>query len=193
MDKLSRDNLWSLEQYHEERPRFREQVIAHKKARRVSLGDNTALYFEDFLTMKYQVQEMLRVERIFASAEIAQEIETYNPLIPDGNNWKATMMIEFADVEERRAALARMVGIEHRVWVKVGTGERLFAVANEDLARSTDEKTSAVHFLRFEFDSDTVTAIKAGTEVRFGIDHEAVPEEVVLDGVVQKSLANDLG
>lgn len=192
MDKLSRDNLWSLEQYHQERPRFREQVIAHKKARRVALGENMALYFEDFLTMKYQVQEMLRVERIFTSAEIAEEINTYNPLIPDGSNWKATLMIEFTDVEERRAELARMVDIEHRVWVKVGGNDQVFAVANEDLARSTDEKTSAVHFLRFEFDHAMVVAIKAGADVRFGVDHEAVPDEVVLDDVLLKNLAKDL-
>ena len=150
MNKLSRDDLFSLEQYAEARPAFREKVLEHKKNRRLDLGTNAALYFEDRLTMQYQVQEMLRIERIFEADGINEELEAYNPLIPDGTNWKATFMVEFPDIAERKAMLTQLVGIEDRVYVHVADFERVYAIADEDLERADDEKTSAVHFLRFE-------------------------------------------
>ncbi|MEZ5559478.1 MAG: DUF3501 family protein [Pseudomonadales bacterium] len=192
MHKLDRADLWSLEQYAERRPAFRAQVIAHKQPRRVSLHPNATLYFEDFTTMKYQVQEMLRVERIFEAREIEEEIAAYNPLIPDGSNWKATFMFEFPDVDERRRALAEMPGIEHRIWAQVDDNARVFAVANEDLERSTEDKTSAVHFLRFELDPASVAAAKAGAPIRMGIDHDKLRCEVTLGEATRASLAGDL-
>jgi hypothetical protein len=149
-NKLSRDDLYSLEQYAEARPAFREKVLAHKKNRRLDLGTNAALYFEDRLTMQYQVQEMLRIEKIFEADGIREELDAYNPLIPDGSNWKATFMVEFPEVEERKAMLAKLVGIEDRVYVQVADFGRVHPIADEDLDRDTEEKTSAVHFLRFE-------------------------------------------
>ena len=190
--KLTRADLWSLEDYSEKRQTFRTQIIEHKKHRQVPLGDHATLYFEDALTMKYQVQEMLRVEKIFTANEIEEELEAYNPLIPDGTNWKATFMIEYGDVEERRIALAKMGGIEHKVWVKVGDGAKIYAIANEDLDRSTEEKASAVHFMRFELDPQTIKAVKAGASLHMGIDHEALPYSVAVSADVSRSLANDL-
>jgi hypothetical protein len=192
MQKLDRSNLWSLEQYAERRPAFRAEVIEHKKPRRVALTPNATMYFEDFLTLKYQVQEMLRVERIFEAAEIEEEIAAYNPLIPDGSNWKGTFMFEFPDVEDRRKALAAMPGIEHKIWVQVDDCPRIYAIANEDLDRSTEEKTSAVHFLRFELDADSVGAAKAGAAIRMGIDHDAMRCEVTLSDATRQSLVGDL-
>ena len=192
MEKLSRAKLWGLEEYAAERPGFRSQVIAHKRHRRVRLTDHAALYFEDFLTMKYQVQEMLRVERIFEPAEIEAEIEAYNPLIPDGSNWKATFMIEYPDVEQRRQALAQLKDIEQQVWAQVGDGGRIFAIANEDLDRSNEEKTAAVHFLRFELSADQVGALRQGDHLRFGIDHPAMACELEVEGAVRDSLLSDL-
>ena len=150
MKKLAREDLLSLERYAAERPAFRERVIHHKRTRRLPIGPNATLHFEDRLTMQYQVQEILRTERIFEAGEIEAELEAYNPLIPDGANWKATFMIEFDDEDERRAALGRLVGIEDRVWARAGDSKPVWAVADEDLERTTDEKTSSVHFLRFE-------------------------------------------
>ncbi len=190
--KLTRADLWSLEEYAEQRETFRAQVIAHKKNRQVLLGPHATLYFEDALTMKYQVQEMLRVERIFTRAEIEEELAAYNPLIPDGANWKATFMIEYPDVEERRVALAKLPGVEHKVWVRVGQGERIFAVANEDLERSTDDKAAAVHFLRFELDNAAQQAAKAGDTVHMGIDHPDLPYEITVSPSISQSLAGDL-
>lgn len=189
---LTRKDLWSLEQYAEERDAFRQMIIEHKKTRQVALDPHATLYFEDALTMKYQIQEMLRVEKIFTAREIEEELEAYNPLIPDGSNWKATFMIEYPDVDQRREALARMGGIEHHVWVAVGDLPRIYAAANEDLERSNDEKTAAVHFLRFELDADSVAAVKAGLDIRMGIDHRELPCEVTLSGPVRASLTNDL-
>ena len=192
MEKLDRAKLWGLEDYAVERPAFRRQVIAHKRHRRVRLTDHAALYFEDFLTMKYQVQEMLRVERIFEPAEIEAEIEAYNPLIPDGSNWKATFMIEYPDVEQRRRALERLKDIEQRVWAQVGDGDRVFAIANEDLDRSNEDKTAAVHFLRFELSADQIGALRQATRLRFGIDHPSMTCAVEPDGAVRDSLLSDL-
>ena len=170
--KLARDDLMSLEQYSAARDDFRSKVMEHKRNRRVHLGTNAALYFEDRLTMQYQVQEMLRIERIFESAGIVQELDAYNPLIPDGANWKATFMVEFPDEEERRAMLRTLLGIEDRVYMQVDGHERVYPIADEDMERSDETKTSAVHFLRFELGADQVAALKAGASLAAGIDHD---------------------
>ncbi|MYE52730.1 MAG: DUF3501 family protein [Gammaproteobacteria bacterium] len=192
MEKLDRSKLWGLEAYAMERPAFRQQVIAHKRHRRVRLNAHAALYFEDFLTMKYQVQEMLRVERIFEPAEIEAEVEAYNPLIPDGSNWKATFMIEYPDVEERRRALEQLKDIERQVWAQVGDEDRIVAIANEDLDRSNEDKTAAVHFLRFELSAHQVDALRQDARLRFGTSHPAMTCETEVDGEVRDSLLNDL-
>ncbi|MDP6376169.1 MAG: DUF3501 family protein [Pseudomonadales bacterium] len=193
MTKLNRSNLWNLESYAMERTRFRTQVINHKKNRQVPLGGHATLYFEDFITMKYQVQEMLRVERIFEPDAIQAEIDAYNPMIPDGSNWKATFMLEYADAEQRREALARMTGIEHRIWIAIGTHDPVYAIANEDLERSNDEKTSAVHFLRFELDADQINALHSGERLTMGIDHPAMQCSIEVGELVRASLISDLG
>ena len=190
--KLDRSKLWGLEEYATRRDEFRRQVIEHKHARRVVLGAHATLHFEDFLTMKYQVQEMLRAERIFDPAEIAEEIAAYEPLIPDGANWKATFMIEYENVEERRDALARLKDVEHRVWTQVGNEPRVFAVANEDLSRSNEDKTSAVHFLRFELTPAMVTAAKNGAPIAFGIDHPELAASVTVSAETRSGLTADL-
>ena len=178
MQKLSRETLLSLEQYSEKRDEFRQAVMAHKRDRRLELGTNATLYFEDSMTMQYQVQEMLRIERIFEAEGIQEELDAYNPLIPDGSNWKATFMVEFPDVEERKAMLARLVGIEDKVWLQVGDGEPIAPIADEDLERADDAKTSAVHFLRFELSAGDVQALKAGAPLAAGIDHEVYRVEI---------------
>ena len=170
MHKLKRTDLYSLEQYADQRPAFRDKVMAHKKNRRVALGSHATLYFEDLLTIQYQVQEMLRAERIFESAGINEELEAYNPLIPDGSNWKATFMLEYDDVNERQSALEQLIGIEDRVWVKIAGHPPVYAIADEDLERDTEEKTSAVHFLRFELTSQMIAAAKEGAAIGMGID-----------------------
>jgi hypothetical protein len=172
MQKLTRDDLYSLEQYASARDEFRSRVLEHKRNRRLELGTNAALYFEDRMTMQYQVQEMLRIERIFEADGINEELEAYNPLIPDGSNWKATFMVEFPEVEERTAMLQRLVGIENLVYLQVGELDKCFAIADEDLERADETKTSAVHFLRFELNDDMVAALKDGTHLTAGIDHE---------------------
>jgi hypothetical protein len=192
MQKLDRSNLWSLEEYAQKRDAFRAEVIEHKKPRRVALSPNATMYFEDFLTLKYQVQEMLRVEKLFEPEAIADELAAYNPLIPDGSNWKGTFMFEYADAEERRKALARMVGIENHIWVQVAGQDRIFAIANEDLDRSTDEKTSAVHFLRFELNPDSIKAVHSGADIKMGIDHDEMRCEVTLSDDTRRSLVRDL-
>jgi hypothetical protein len=190
--KLGRESLWPLERYAVERPAFRSKVIAHKKARRVHLGPHATLLFEDFLTIKYQVQEMLRVERIFEPDAIEEELAAYNPLIPDGANWKATFLIEYEDVDERAAALARMPGVEHRIWLGIGDLPRSRAFANDDLQRSERGKTAAVHFLRFELDPAQVAAVRAGAAVTIGIDHDELRCEKVLAKATVASLASEL-
>ena len=167
---ISRDSLLSLEAYARERPAFRAKVIEHKKHRTVALGPAVTLLFEDELTIRYQVQEMLRIERIFEEDGIRHELDAYNPLVPDGANWKATMLIEYPDAEERRRMLALLKGIESRVWVQVGGGERIYAIADEDLERENEEKTSSVHFLRFELGA-RAAALKQGAKLAIGIDH----------------------
>ena len=192
MNKLTVDDLMSLEQYHKRRPELRAQVIAHKRNRQVTIGPSVTLYFEDRLTMQYQIQEMLRAERIFESEAIAEELESYNPLIPDGRNLKATMMLEYPDADERRAALQRLAGVEHAVYLEMGTLGRAVAHADEDLPRSNDDKTSAVHFLRFELDDAMCAAFKAGVPVAFGIDHAQYPHEAAVSAAVRAALAADL-
>ena len=193
MKKLNREDLFSLEKYAEVRPQFRAQVMAHKKNRQVSIGPNAMLYFEDRLTMQYQVQEMLRIERIFEAGAINEELQAYNPLIPDGHNWKATFMVEFPDVEERRVALRRLKGVEKHVWARVTGFEPVRPHADEDLEREDEEKTSSVHFLRFELTPDMVRAVKRGAAVAMGIDHPAYTHQVdPVPAVIRDSLAKDL-
>ena len=191
--KLTRSDLWSLEEYASRRQAFRAEVIAHKKLRNIALGPHATLYFEDRLTMRYQIQEMLRVERIFEAAEIEEELESYNPLIPDGSNWKATFMIEYGDVEERKVALATMGGIEQTVWVRVGeSGEKIFAITNEDMERTRDEKAAAVHFMRFELGAEEVAALKSGESLFMGIDHASLPGTYELAADQRAALIADL-
>jgi hypothetical protein len=193
MNKLSRDDLLSLEQYAETRTAFRDKVLEHKKNRRLELGTNAALYFEDRLTMQYQVQEMLRIEKIFEADGINEELDAYNPLIPDGSNWKATFMVEFPDIDERRAMLTQLIGIEDRVYVHVADFERVYAIADEDLERADEEKTSAVHFLRFELPAEQVTALKSGATLMAGIDHDNYRVEISpVPTNIRDSLVNDL-
>jgi hypothetical protein len=193
MEKLTRESLYSLEQYSDVRDRFREDVMAHKRNRRLALGTNATLYFEDRVTMQYQVQEMLRIERIFEADGIQEELDAYNPLIPDGSNWKATFMVEFPDISERKAMLKQLVGIEDKVWLQAGDLDRITPIADEDLERDDDEKTSAVHFLRFELTRDQVRALKDGAPLAAGIDHENYQVEIrpVADNIRQ-SLVEDL-
>ena len=192
MPHITRDSLMSLESYAKVRPTMRAEIMAHKKNRMVELGDHVTLIFEDEKTMRYQIQEMLRAERTFEEAGIQDELDAYNPLVPDGTNWKATMMIQYSDPDERKAALARLKGIEDRVWVQVADQPHVFAIADEDLERENAEKTSAVHFVRFEFGDAARAAIRAGAGVRIGCDHTHYPAHVALSPETLASLAGDL-
>ena len=190
---LTRSDLWSLEEYASRRQTFRAEVIAHKKLRNIALGPHATLYFEDRLTIRYQIQEMLRVERIFEAAEIEEELESYNPLIPDGSNWKATFMIEYGDAEERKVALATMGGIEQTVWVRVGeSGEKVFAITNEDMERTRDEKAAAVHFMRFELGDSDIASLKSGESLFMGIDHGSLPGTYEVTADQRTALIADL-
>ncbi|HET9042925.1 MAG TPA: DUF3501 family protein [Burkholderiales bacterium] len=193
MPKIQPDSLMTLEAYARNRKEFRAKVMAHKKDRSVALGDHVTLVFEDELTIRYQVQEMLRIERIFEQEGIQGELEAYNPLVPDGRNFKATMMIEYPDVNERKHALARLKGIEDRVWVQVEGCEKVHAIADEDLDRSTEEKTSAVHFLRFELTDEMAASLKYGVGLGIGVDHPEYSAEIAaLPSNIRNSLVNDL-
>ncbi|MEO8465453.1 MAG: DUF3501 family protein [Gammaproteobacteria bacterium] len=192
MKKLTPADLLSLEAYHKDRARLRAEVLAHKRNRQVGIGPNVTLYFEDRLTMRYQVQEMLRVERIFETEAIAEELEAYNPLIPDGTNLKATMMLEYPDAAERRAALAQLGGIENVTYVEVGALGRVFALADEDLPRTEADKTAAVHFLRFELESAMCAALKGGAALKFGVEHARYLHEAETSAAVRASLTADL-
>ncbi len=190
---LQRSDLWSLEQYSEERAAFRSTVLAHKKHRRVLLGDHVMLVFEDETTIKYQIQEMLRIEKVFEAEGIQEELDAYNPLIPDGDNWKCSMLIQYEDVEVRKERLSELVGIEDKVWVQIGDEEKVFPIADEDLDRSTEEKTSAVHFLRFQLSELQVAAAKAGGAIVFGIDHPNYPTPpFTVTSETCETLVNDL-
>lgn len=193
MPQITRDSLMTLEAYARARPQFRAQVMAHKKNRTLQLGGHVTLTFEDELTILYQIQEMLRAERVFEDAGVQGELDAYNPLIPDGANWKATLMIEYPDVDERHRMLARLIGIEDRIWVQVEGQARVYAIADEDLERDNAEKTSAVHFLRFELDPVMVQALKKGAALAVGVDHPAYGAAVgAVDPAVRSSLVNDL-
>lgn len=193
MQKLKREDLYSLEDYAEARRAFRARVMEHKRDRQLALGPNATLYFEDRLTVQYQIQEMLRVEKIFERGGIEEELSAYNALIPDGHNFKATFMLEYVDVEERRKALARLIDVEDHVWVEVDGLDRVYAVADEDLERETAEKTSAVHFLRFELTSAMVAALKEGAALNAGVDHSAYCHVVEpVPASTRASLAADL-
>jgi hypothetical protein len=192
MDKLKPEDLLSLEQYHKQRSTFRAEVLAHKRDRQAAVGPNVTLYFEDRFTMQYQVQEMLRAERIYESEAIAEELDTYNPLIPDGGNLKATMMLEYPEVEQRRVALEALAGVEHLVYVEVAELGRVFAHADEDLPRSTETKTAAVHFLRFELDDAMRTQLKNGARLLIGVDHPRYTHELVAPAKLASALAADL-
>jgi hypothetical protein len=190
--KLRREDLYSLEEYARVRGEFRAKVLAHKRNRLVPLGPYAMLCFEDRLTMQYQIQEMLRVERIFEPQGIRDELEAYNPLIPDGANWKATFMLEYPDTEQRRVALTRLRGIEHRVWTRIAGFDGVLAIADEDVERSDETKTSSVHFLRFELTPDMIKAVKRGADVVLGVDHPDYLHQVVLAPAVRAALAADL-
>ncbi|TQV78694.1 DUF3501 family protein [Exilibacterium tricleocarpae] len=193
MTSLNRSDLWSLEEYAERRAQFREQVMAHKKQRQVVIGNHARLLFEDELSIRYQVQEMLRIEKVFEAEGIQDELDAYNPLIPDGQNWKATLMLEYDDVDERRRRLATLRGIEDTVWLRIEDFDKVFPICNEDLERSNEEKTSSVHFLRFELTPAMVQAVKQGARLQAGIDHPGFDNEpVALSDAVTASLANDL-
>jgi hypothetical protein len=189
---IDRDSLLSLEAYAKQRNEFRAKVMEHKKRRTVHLGGHVALQFEDELTIRYQVQEMLRIERIFEEEGIQGELDAYNPLIPDGANWKATMLIEYPDPDERRRMLGVLKGIERHVWVQVDGAERVYAIADEDLERETEEKTSAVHFLRFELSAAMRDRLRGGAKVRVGVDHPQYTAALELAPEVRAALVSDL-
>ena len=193
MQTLTRNDLMSLEQYAVERADFRSSVIEHKKPRRVLIGPHLNLYFEDRLTIQYQVQEMLRIERIFEADGILEELDAYNPLIPDGSNLKCTAMLEFQDVEERKRQLAMLRGIENLIWVQVEGFDRVYAIANEDLERTNDEKTSAVHFMRFELTDEMIAALHAGKNLIMGVEHDLYRHELTVTEATRQSLLGDLG
>jgi len=193
MATITRDSLLTLEAYAKIRKQRRTEVMAHKKSRKIPLGDHITLFFEDDVTIRYQIQEMLHIERIFQEEEIVHELETYLPLVPDGTNWKATMMIEYPDPTERAARLAQMVGIEDKVWVKVDDFSPVYAIADEDLERENSEKTSSVHFLRFKLTSDMIQALKQNGKLAMGVDHPAY--QATIDSINEESrasLINDL-
>lgn len=192
MNKLTVGDLFSLERYARERPAFRARVLEHKRDRQLSVGPNLMWLFEDRLTIQYQVQEMLRAERIFEPEGIEEELQAYNPLIPDGANWKVTLLIEFPDEDERRRQLSGLKGIEDRCWVQVAGHGRVFAIADEDLERENEEKTSAVHFLRFELSAPMISALRGGAELSIGVDHERYRHSVEpVRAAVRTSLTAD--
>jgi hypothetical protein len=190
--KITPENLMTLEAYSRYRKAHKPQIIAHRKLRSVALGDHVTLQFESETTIRYQIQEMLRIEKIFEEDGIEQEIAAYAPLMPDGTNWKATMMIEYPDVSERQRELARLISVEDRMFVEVEGQQRVYAIADEDLDRENDEKTSAVHFVRFEFTPVMVAAIKAGAAVKLGCDHRNYPAHVTIPAETLASLTGDL-
>lgn len=193
MPKITADSLMTLESYARERKEFRARVIAHKKQRTVHLGENVTLIFEDELTVRYQVQEMLRIERIFEEAGIRAELEAYNPLIPDGTNWKATMLIEYPEEAERHAMLARLRGIEDQAWIQVAGNEPVLAIADEDIERENEEKTSSVHFLRFEISTAMKQALATGAGLTIGIGHPVYTVQIEAPPAIKLSLTRDLG
>jgi len=189
---ITADNLMSLEAYTKWRKIHKPEVLAHRKLRSVNLGENVRVQFESETTIRYQIQEMLRIEKVFEEEGIQQEIDAYAPLLPDGSNWKGTMMLEYTDINERKRELARLIGIEDRMFVEVEGHPRVYAIADEDLDRENDEKTSAVHFVRFEFNAATKAAIQAGAAVKIGCDHTNYPAHMEIPADTLASLAGDL-
>jgi hypothetical protein len=189
---ITADNLMGLEAYSKFRKTHKAEVLAHRKLRSVHLGEHITLQFESEMTIRYQIQEMLRIEKIFEEEGIQQEIDAYAPLVPEGSNWKATMLIEYPDVNERKRELARLIGVEDRMFIEVEGHARVYAIADEDLDRENDEKTSAVHFVRFEFDAATKAAIQAGAAVKLGCDHTHYPAHTQIAPEALASLAGDL-
>ena len=193
MTALSRADLFSLEEYAEIRPSFRSKVMAHKKTRQLALGEHARLYFEDELTIKYQIQEMLRIEKVFEAAGINEELESYNPLIPDGHNWKATFMVEYTDPAERAQRLAELIGIEDKVWLRVEGCDKTYPIADEDMERQNEVKTSSVHFLRFELTPGMINAVCGGASIDAGIDHPAYQiNGFQVNEAIRDSLAADI-
>jgi hypothetical protein len=193
MAQISRDSLWTLEHYARIRNQFRQEVIAHKKLRQVALGEHITLFFEDEKTIRYQIQEMLRIEKTFEESGIQDELDAYNPLIPTGRNFKCTMMIEYPDPEVRKVELAKLKGVEDRVWIQVEGREKVYAIADEDLERENDEKTSSVHFMRFELDEDMAGALKYGVSLSMGVDHPHYTVKVdPVSSETRASLVKDL-
>ncbi len=187
------DSLMSLEQYAKARPEFRAKVMEHKKHRRVALGPDTTLYFEDRLTLQYQIQEMLRIEKVFEADGIQDELDVYNPMIPSGSNWKATFMIEYPDADHRAEMLGKLLGIDKLVWVRIEGFDKVHPITNEDLDRETEDKTSSVHFMRFELTPEMIVAAKSGSKISMGVDHPVYTHEVnQVDAEVQDSLVKDL-
>jgi hypothetical protein len=191
--KLSREDLYSLEKYADIRDEFRARVMEHKKNRQIPIGPNARMYFEDRLIMQYQIQEMLRAERIFDAEGIQDELDAYNPMIPDGSNWKVTFMLEYGDEEERKIALAKLIGIDQKTWVQIEGHDRVYPITNEDLERETEEKTSSVHFMRFELTPEMVSDAKQGKPISMGVEHENYSYDVspVAENYRQ-ALVNDL-
>jgi hypothetical protein len=187
MPQITRDSLMTLEAYAKARQEFRARVLAHKRARTVHLGEHMTLIFEDELTLRYQIQEMLRIEKAFEEDAIQDELDAYNPLVPDGSNFKATLLLEYEDVEERKRALALLKGVEDRVWVQVEGCAKVFAIADEDLPRENAQKTSAVHFLRFELAPEMVAALKYGVGLAIGVDHPAYRAEIAVVGAATRA------
>ncbi len=191
--KLTRDDLYSLEKYAEVRQDFRSEVMEQKKTRVLKLGEHASLHFENRMIMQYQIQEMLRIERIFEAEAIQEELDTYNPMIPDGSNWKVTFMIEYVDENERKIALEKLLGVEDRVWVSVEGHDRVFAIADEDLERANETKTSSVHFLRFELTPEMIASARSGGSISVGIDHDYLREQASpVTEVLRQSLVEDL-
>jgi hypothetical protein len=192
MSPLTRQDLMSLEQYSDLRPDFRSRVMQHKRHRRVSIGPDLHLYFEDRLTIQYQVQEMLRIERIFEADAIQEELDAYNPLIPEGNNWKATAMLEYTDVDQRKRQLAILKGIEDLVWIQVEGHDPVYAISNEDMERSNDEKTSAVHFMRFELSPTMIASLFQEAALNMGVNHDFYQHQTTVSGASRNALLADL-
>ena len=193
MMKLKREDLWTLEAYAERRPAFRERVMQHKRFRQIPIGEHARLCFEDETTIRYQIQEMLRIEKVFEADGIQEELDAYNPLIPDGSNWKATFMLEYPDPEQRKLMLGKLIGVEKTVWVQVEGCAKVYPIADEDLERDNADKTSSVHFLRYELDPSMIAAVKHGANISMGIDHENYPNiSVMLKPDSRDSLAADL-
>ena len=190
---LTKESLWGLEEYSDRREQFRQEVLEYKKVRRIQLGEHLYLMFEDETTIKYQIQEMLRIEKIFDSSGIQDELDAYNPLIPDGDNLKCTMLIQYEDPEERKEWLSKLVGVEDKVWLQIGDNEKVFPIADEDIERTREEKTSSVHFLRYQLSAEQIAALETGAPLRAGVEHHAYScDDITVQDDVRRSLLGDL-